>query len=67
MQAIDEDEGGLLFRIIQLRAYARAKENYDNTPMEKRSSPKGMMRLVSEITMDLAAVKIEAQLKKQNG
>lgn len=66
VQAILEDEGGLLFKIMDLRAYARAKDVYDTTPMEKR--PKNAtIEKVSEITMEIAKERIAAYQKKIDG
>jgi len=46
---------------MDLRSYARAKETYDSTPLEKR--PKNyMIDLVSEITMGLAKKEITRRL-----
>lgn len=55
----------MIFRIIDLRAYAKAKQIYDTTEMEKR--PKGhLMDIVSEITMGLAKKRIEQAQKEEN-
>jgi hypothetical protein len=43
---------------MDLRAYAKAKEIYDTTPMEKRPKSK-MMNLVSEIEMGIAKERIK--------
>lgn len=64
IEAINEDEGFLLFKIMDLRAYAKAKETYDSTPMEKR--PRNpLMEKVSEITMLIARERIDRLTKKQ--
>lgn len=47
----------MIFKIIELRAYAQAKDIYDSTEMTKRPKTK-MMDKVSEITMSLAAERI---------
>jgi len=66
IEALDNDEGFLIFKILDFRAYARAKEVYDSTPMDKR--PKNlMMEKVSEITMGLAKERIERMTKDSNG
>ena len=62
IEAIEEDVGGLLFQIIDLRSYAKAKEVYDSTPMDKRPKSKAIDR-VSEITMGIAREKIDAARK----
>jgi len=55
--------GFLLFKILDFRAYARAKEVYDSTSMDKR--PKNpVMDKVSEITMGLAKERIERMTKE---
>jgi len=65
IKAIQEDEGFTLFKILDYRAYARAKEIYDRTPMEKR--PKNaLMSMVSDIEFGLAKEKIE-KFKQENG
>lgn len=57
VKAIEEDEGFLLFKILEYRAYSRAKEVYDSTPMEKRPN-NALIRKVSDVTMDLAKERI---------
>lgn len=57
IQALDNDVGGLIFKIIDLRAYAQAKDTYDSTPMDKRPRTL-LMSLVSEITMSIAKEEI---------
>jgi hypothetical protein len=65
VKAIENDVGFLLFKILDFRAYSRAKEIYDSTPMDKR--PKNsMMDKVSEITMGLAKERIE-KIKESDG
>jgi hypothetical protein len=58
IEAIEDDVGGLLFTIIELRSYARAKEDYENTPMDKRKKSY-MMDKVSEIKTAIAKEKIK--------
>jgi hypothetical protein len=48
IEAVENDVGGLLFRIMDLRAYAEAKRIYDSTPMDKRPKTK-ILDMVSEI------------------
>ena len=55
--------GFLLFKIMDFRAYARAKETYDSTPMDKR--PKNsVIDKVSEITMGIARERIDRMTKE---
>ena len=62
-EAILEDVGFRVFKILELRDYAKAKHIYDTTPMDKR--PKTvMMEKVSEITMGLAKRRIDEMKKK---
>lgn len=66
IEAIDNDVGGLLFTIIELRNYAKAKEIYDTTPMEKR--PKSAtIDLVGEIKAGIAKERIQQFEKEQQG
>ena len=62
IEAIEEDIGGLIFQIIDLRSYARAKEVYDTTDLNNRPKSKSIDR-VSEITMGIAREKIDAAKK----
>lgn len=50
---------------MDLRAYARAKSEYDSTPMNKRPKTK-LMGLVSEITMGIARDEIQRRLAEAN-
>lgn len=58
IDAIENDIGGLIFTIIELRSYAKAKEEFDSTPMEKRRKS-AMMDKVSEIRTEIAKAKIK--------
>ncbi len=64
IQAMQEDEGEMLFKIIEYRAYARAKETYESTPMEKRAQTPMMMK-IHEMQMRIAKEKIDAHLEKE--
>jgi len=63
IDAIQNDVGGLLFRIMDLRTYARAKDVYDSTPMEKRPKSR-LMDKVAEIKFGFARERME-RLKRQ--
>jgi hypothetical protein len=54
---MENDIGGLLFTIIELRAYARAKETYESTPMDKRPKNK-MIDMVGSIKVAIQKKKI---------
>jgi hypothetical protein len=65
IEALENDVGGLIFKILDLRAYSKAKEIYDTTPMDKRPKSK-LIDKVSEITMELAKERIaQAQAQEE--
>lgn len=64
LQLIDDDIDGLLFRIIDLRVYARAKEIFDTTPVEKRKNTP-LMDMVGSVTVELAKERIQRKLDDQ--
>lgn len=57
IEALENDVGYLIYKILDLRAYARAKETYDSSPPDKRPRTTAM-DLVSEITMGIAKKEI---------
>lgn len=63
-EALENDTGYTIFKIMDFRAYAKAKEIYDSTPLENRPKT-AMMERVSEITMGLAKKRIQAALEKE--
>lgn len=68
-QALDEienDVSGLLFRIIDLRTYAKGKEYHDSTPADKRKNTPLLDR-ISSITVELAKERIAKKLKEADG
>ena len=54
-EALEEDEGGLIFKIIDLRSYAAAKHHWDNDP--KHAKGKAVER-VKAIELELAGIDI---------
>lgn len=64
LEAIDNDVDFLLFKIMDLRAYAHAKEIYDTTPMDQR--PKNsVMDVVGSIKIELVKERIAEHLRQE--
>ena len=58
IDALENDVGGLIFKILDIRSYLKAKQIYDSTSMNERPKTPAMDK-VSEITMGLARERIE--------
>ena len=64
IEAIENDVGGLIFTIMELRSYAETKHEYDSTPMDKRRKS-SMMDKVSEIRVAIANEKIRLSKEEE--
>lgn len=53
IEAIENDVGGLIFKIIELRAYASAKQQYDSAPSADKRPTGGIYDRVSETVFAL--------------
>ena len=60
-EALENDEGGIILTIINLRSYAHAKNSWDTSPKTAKGPA---VEQVKEIELELAG--IDLQLIKEN-